>query len=84
MYLDAHCAGDKILQKNKENGLDPLSYCIEKAGESTELGQYLKQFEGTKDFSLKTISDNIQKGEGDLDDNETLLMMLDQLMQEKV
>ncbi len=72
------------LQKNKENKLDPLSYCIEKAGEDTELGQYLKQFEGTKNFSLKTLSEDIQKGEGDLDDNETLLMMLDQLIQEKV
>jgi spore maturation protein CgeB len=72
------------LLKIESSRLDPLSYCIEKAGRDTTLGKYLKEFEGTKSFSLKTLATHIHSGEGDLDDNETLLMMLDQLMQEKV
>jgi hypothetical protein len=61
-----------------------LSYCVEKAGVDTILGKYLKEFMGTKSFSLKTLAIHIHNGKGDLDDNETLLMMLDQLMPEKV
>ncbi len=72
------------LQKIEESRPDPLAYCISKAGEDTELGLYLKGFEGVQNFSLRTLADQIHSGEGDLDDNETLLMMLDQLMQEKV
>ena len=72
------------LQKNQMSRLDPLSYCIEKAGKNTTLGEYLEEFEGAKNFSLKTLSSHIQNGKGDLDDNETLLMMMDQLMQEEV
>ena len=71
------------LQKNEESRLDPLSYFIEKAGRDTTLGEYLEEFEGAKNFSLKTLATHIHNGEGDLNDTETLLMMLDQLMQEK-
>ncbi|MBT5794607.1 MAG: glycosyltransferase family 1 protein, partial [Deltaproteobacteria bacterium] len=71
------------LQKNEASRLDPLSYFIEKAGRDTTLGEYLGEFEGTKNFSLKTLATHIHNGEGDLNDTETLLMMLDQLMQEK-
>jgi spore maturation protein CgeB len=72
------------LKKNEASRLDPLSYCIEKAGRDTTLGKYLEDFEGVKNFSLKTLATQIHNGEGDLSDTETLLMMLDQLMQEKV
>ena len=72
------------LQKIEASRIDPLSYCIKKAGRDTTLGKYLEEFEGVKNFSLKTLADHIHSGEGDLNDNETLLMMLDQLMQEKV
>ena len=72
------------IEKNQMSKLDPLSYCIEKAGKNTTLGKYLEEFEGTKNFSLKTLAAHIHKGKGDLDDNETLLMMMDQLMQEEV
>jgi len=71
------------LQNIAANRLDPLSYCIEKAGSDTALGQYLKGFEGENNFSHKTLVSHIENGEGDLDDNETLLMMLDHLIQEK-
>jgi hypothetical protein len=60
-----------------------LSYFIEKAGRDTTLGEYLEEFEGTKNFSLKTLATHIYNGEGDLNDTEILLMMLDQLIQEK-
>jgi spore maturation protein CgeB len=72
------------LKKIEAISLDPLSYCVEKAGVDTTLGKYLKEFKGTKSFTLKTLAIHIHNGKGDLDDNETLLMMLDQLMQEKV
>jgi spore maturation protein CgeB len=71
------------LNKIEASRLDPLSYCIEKAGRDTTLGKYLEEFEGTKSFSLKTLATHIHNGEGDLNDNETLLMILDQLMLEK-
>jgi len=72
------------IRKLDDSRLDPLEYCITKAGKDTELGQYLMKFKGTSNFSLKTLTNHIHKGRGDLDDNETLLMMLDQLIQEKI
>ena len=72
------------LKEIEKSRLDPLEYCISKAGSNTELGQYLKGFKGVNNFSLKTLTNHIHKGKGDLNDNETLLMMLDQLIQEKV
>ena len=72
-----------LSKKNEASRLDPLSYCIEKAGRDTTLGEYLEEFEGTKNFSIKTLTNHIHNGEGDMNDTETLLMMLDQLIQEK-
>ena len=73
----------KSLKNMEESRVDPLDYCISKAGENTELGRYLKEFKGEKNFSLKTIANKIQNGEGALDDNESLIMMIDQLVEEK-
>ena len=73
----------KSLESTQENKVDPLAYCISKAGENTDLGKYLKGFKGEKNFSLKTMANKIQNGEGALEDNETLIMMIDQLMEEK-
>ncbi len=78
-----HVFINRPLKKNKEEGEDPIAYCIDKAGENTNLGRYLDEFNGTQNFSLNTLVSHIQDGEGDLDDNETLIMMLDQLIQEK-
>ena len=72
------------IKKIEKSRLDPLAYCISKAGKETELGQYLKGFKDANNFSLKTLTNHIHNGQGDLDDSETLLMMLDQLIQEKV
>ena len=71
------------LQRIGDSRPDPLTYCISKAGSDTELGEYLKSFKGVNKFSLKTLTNDIHNGKGDLDDNETLLMMLDQLIEEK-
>ena len=71
------------LKKIEKSRLDPLTYCISKAGRDTELGEYLQSFKGVNNFSLKTLTNDIHNGKGDLDDNETLLMMLDQLIKEK-
>ena len=73
----------KSLKNMEGSRVDPLDYCISKAGENTELGRYLKEFKGEKNFSLKTIANKIQNGEGALDDNESLIMMIDQLVEEK-
>jgi spore maturation protein CgeB len=62
---------------------DPLDYCVEQAGESTELGQYLKQFKGQHPFSLNTVVDHIHQGKGALDQNETLFLMMNQIIKEK-
>ena len=48
-----------------------------KAGRDTELGEYLNSFKGVNNFSLKTLTNDIHNGKGDLDDNEALLMMLE-------
>ena len=61
---------------------DPLDYCIGQAGESTELGQYLQQFRGQHPFSLKTVVDHIHAGEGALDNNESLFLMMNQILKE--
>jgi spore maturation protein CgeB len=72
------------IKKIEKSRLDPLAYCISKAGKDTDLGQYLRGFKDANNFSLKTITKHIENGKGDLDDNETLIMMLDQLIREKV
>ena len=56
---------------------------IEQAGENTRLAGYLEQFRGTPEFSLKSVTDQIAKGEGALTKTETLLLMVDQLVNEE-
>ena len=61
---------------------EPLDIYIEQAGENTELADYLKQFRGTPDFTLKTSIDHIGQGEGALTKTETLMLMVNQLVHE--
>ncbi len=80
VFLDRKSALDSIGKTQR----DPLDYCIEQAGANTELGKYLKQFQGQYPFSLKTVTDKIHNGEGALDKKETLFLMLDQIVKEKI
>jgi len=80
VFLDRKSALDSI----RDTQCDPLDYCIEQAGENSELGKYLNQFKGQVPFSLKTVIDHIHQGEGALDQKETLFLMLDQIVKEKV
>ena len=62
---------------------DPVSFFIEEAGNSSSIGIYLKQFMGSNDFSVKTMVEHIAGGEGDLSDEELLVLMTDQLVESK-
>lgn len=62
---------------------DSVESFIEQAGEKTELADYLEQFRGIPEFSLKTVIDRIAKGEGALTKTETLMLMVDQFVNEK-
>lgn len=68
------------LKARLEQQFNPLEFLIEKAGEDTTLGQYLEQFKGTKDFSLDTVVERIEQGEGNLSNEEMLLLMMDQVI----
>ena len=80
IFMDRRSA----LESMKETQRDPLDYCVEQAGEYTDLGQYLKHFKGQYPFSLKTVVDHIHQGEGALDDKEYLFLMLNQILKENV
>ena len=80
VFLGRRSALDSIGQAQR----DPLDYCIEQAGENTDLGQYLHQFKGQHSFSLKTVVDHIHQGEGALDQKESLILMMDQIVKEKI
>ena len=78
IYKD--CLAD--LKKCADNRLEGVDYPIEQAGSETELGKYLKQFKNVDDFSIKTLTDHIAKGEEALSQNELLLLMVDQVVKE--
>ena len=78
VFLDRRTALDSMEEAER----DPLEYCIDQAGENTELGQYLKQFKGQYPFSLKTVIDHIHQGEGALDEKESLFLMMNQILKE--
>jgi spore maturation protein CgeB len=80
-----HIFGDQLesLKQRIAGRKESVENFIEQAGEKTELADYLEQFRGTPEFSLKTITDTIAKGEGALTRTETLMLMVDQLVNEK-
>lgn len=83
--LMIHIFGNQLasLKQKIANRKGSVENLIEQAGENTLLTGYLEQFRGTSDFSLKTVTDQIAKGEGALTNTETLLLMVDQLVNEK-
>jgi spore maturation protein CgeB len=80
-----HIFGDQLtsLEQRVAGRKESVENFIEQAGEKTELANYLEQFRGTPEFSLKTVTDHIAKGEGALTKTETLMLMVDQLVNEK-
>ncbi|MFQ5482500.1 MAG: glycosyltransferase, partial [Nitrospinaceae bacterium] len=68
------------LQERLGERQSPLSILTRQAGPETALGGYLQQFEGVEDFSIKSITDHVQKGEGKLSKEELLLLMVDQVV----
>lgn len=71
------------LKGRMEKRRDALAYFKEQAGENTELLRTMEQFQDESEFSLKKIVAHIEKGEGALSGNEILLLMLDQVVEEK-
>ncbi len=80
-----HIFGDQLtsLKQRVADRKGPVETFIEQAGEKSELADYLEQFRGIEDFSLKHVTDQIAKGEGALTKTETLMLMVDQLVNEK-
>jgi len=59
---------------------DPVSYYIDHVGDSSPLGIYLDQFRGSNEFSIKTMVDQIAEGQGNLSQQELLVLMTDQIV----
>ncbi len=80
-----HIFGNQLqsLKQRVAGRRESIEDFIEQAGEKTELADYLEQFRGTPEFSLKTVTDQITKGEGALTKTETLMLMVNQLVNEK-
>ena len=62
---------------------DPVSYYIDHVGNSSALGIYLDQFRGLNDFSIKAMVNRIAEGEGNLSQEELLVLMTDQIVKSK-
>ena len=71
---------DQLKEKINNQYRDPVKYCIDEAGNSTSLGKYLERFHGESNFSIKTMTDDIEKGKGDLNNEELLILMVDQIV----
>lgn len=67
------------LKKRVNTRVEGVDAFIERTGSETELGRYLQRFRNVKDFSLKTVVEPIEKGEGALSKTELLLLMVDQI-----
>ena len=59
---------------------DPVSYYIDHVGDSSSLGIYLDQFRGLNEFSIKTMVNRIAEGDGNLSQEELLVLMTDQIV----
>jgi len=70
----------KLKERIDDKFRDPVNYCIDQAGASSNLGKYLEQYRGKTNFSIDTMIDNIENGKGDLNKEELLILMVDQLV----
>ena len=62
---------------------DPVSYYIDHVGDCSALGIYLDQFRGLNEFSIKTMVNRIAEGDGNLSQEELLVLMTDQIVKSK-
>ena len=62
---------------------DPVSYYIDHVGDSSALGIYLDQFRGLNEFSIKTMVNRIAEGDGNLSQEELLVLMTDQIVKSR-
>ncbi len=74
----------ETLKSKLDSRANKLEVLIEQAGEKSELGAYLKSFDSQSDFNLKTAVERIESEEGDLTQNELLLLMVDQVVKENI
>jgi spore maturation protein CgeB len=72
-----------LKERIKSIDRDPVSYYIDNIGKTSQLGIYLEQFRGLKEFSIKTMVDNISQGKGNLSKEELLILMTDQVVKSK-
>ncbi len=56
-----------------------VELAIEEAGSETKLGKFLEKYREDSDFSIKRMVGDIKDGEGELTQNELLILMLDQI-----
>ncbi len=70
---------DKLSEKLKNHQSD-WDRLWEECGEDSSLREILKRYEDVSEFDIKSIREDIQKGEGTLSDAELLVLMVDQVV----
>ena len=70
---------DKVNEKLKGHQSD-WERLWDECGEDSSLCEILKRYENVSELDLKTIREDIQKGEGTLSDAELLVLMVDQVV----
>jgi spore maturation protein CgeB len=74
----------KLLENKLDKRGSNVGFLIEQAGEKSDLGTYLKSFDSQRDLALKDVVKRIESEEGDLTQNELLLLMVDQVVKEDI
>jgi len=82
MLIHVFSGRRKQLERRLKKDFDLLETAIEEAGPETELAAYLGKYRGCSEFSFKKIIESIHEGDGELSDNETLFLMLDQVIKD--
>jgi len=83
MLLHIYSEREKELQIRLESRKTEIGMALQQSADDEELNQFLQQFEGQKDFSFQTVLDGISKGDGTLNDQELLFLMVDQIIPRK-
>ncbi|QPJ66026.1 MAG: glycosyltransferase [Candidatus Nitrohelix vancouverensis] len=73
----------QALKQRIQSRRDPVEQVIEEAGEGSSLAGFMENFRGVADFSLDTVMTQIENGQGKLSREETLFLMLDQVVKKE-